>query len=91
VQTAVSQPPLALTDPAQPADSGGGGDAEQPATPAPSPPAETTVPLRPQAGEPESQTPPPTPVQQAGPSGPVATAVGLAEQTVAPLTPDLKP
>jgi hypothetical protein len=89
-ETALSDPPLALTDPAEPSESGGDG-AQQPAAPAPSPTPETTVPVRPQAAEPEPQTPPPTPVQQAGPSGAIATAVGLAEQTVDPLTPDLKP
>jgi hypothetical protein len=91
-ESAVSQPPLALTDPSEPAGSGGGNaGAQQPSTPAASPPPETTVPVRPQTGDPQPDEPPPTPVQQAGPGGPVASAVGLVEQTVDPLTPDLKP
>ena len=89
-EAAVGQPPLALTDPAEPAGSDGNGGAT-PATPAPVPPAETPVPVRPQTGDPEPQAPPPTPVQQANPAGPVGTAVGLAEQTVDQLTPGLKP
>jgi hypothetical protein len=90
-EAALSQPPLALTDPAEPAAAGGDGGG-QPAKPAPSPPPETTVPVRPQAGDPEPEAPPPpTPVQQLQPAGPVAGAVGLAQQAVDQLTPGLKP
>ena len=72
--------------PAEQTGSGGsGGATAKPAAPAPGPVPQAPTPVRPQADGAQSQAPPPTPVQQAGPSGPVDSAVGLVEQTAGPL------
>ena len=76
--------------PAAPDAAGGsGGASASPPPQAPEPAPQAATPVRPQTGQP--QTPPPTPVQQAGPSGPVDGALGLAEQTAGPLVRGLEP
>lgn len=90
---------LAATTPAgtatpAPADATGSGGSSgtggQQAPPASAPAPQAATPVRPQTGEPQPQTPP-VPVQQAGPSGPVDAALGVVDQAVGPLVPDLKP
>ncbi len=91
-EAAAAAPATTAGAPAAPAESGGDSGGSQPAAPATPSLPETPVPVRPQTGEPEPQSPPPTPVQHATPAaGPVESAAAVVEGAAPPVVAELKP
>ncbi len=88
--SAAASAPAAGT-PAPEAGESGGGGGPQPTSPSPSPAPEPPVQVRPPSGEPQPQSSTPTPVQQQTPAAPIQSPIELAQQTVAPVVPELKP